>query len=330
MTAYAIVKHRLFDIRLIVARAVSYSILIAAIAILYSVVLFVGATYIFKTTVDSRILWAGIVFTTIIALSFQLLRAVATKLTDRIFFKGRYSSEKLLSNLTHIMAETIEINELTGKILKTLTEKMRITKAAFLMIDKHKITSTQSFGYEDHKFAYLELEALFHQYVAAYHYFIFEDLTDKSIKKIFRKLDISAAIPIRVEDSEVAILILGPKLSGEMYNKQDINLLDVFAPEAGIAIQNAKAYEKIKRFNKELEARVEERTHQLKESTEREIAKAKDITRLKDEFVFVATHELKAPVTAIRGFLELTEGATKDFPKDVRQNQSQPSFLFNT
>lgn len=54
-----------------------------------------------------------------------------------------------------------------------------------------------------------------------------------------------------------------------------------------------------------LEDRVRERTRALEESTRRELAQAKELSRLKDEFVFIATHELRAPVTTLSWSLEL-------------------------
>ena len=58
----------------------------------------------------------------------------------------------------------------------------------------------------------------------------------------------------------------------------------------------------------------------LEISKEQELQKAKEVAKLKDEFVFFAVHELKTPIVAIRGFLELTEDAQKNFPKDIQRN----------
>jgi len=69
-----------------------------------------------------------------------------------------------------------------------------------------------------------------------------------------------------------------------------------------------------------IEKKVWERSAKLEESTKRQIEQAEKIVRLKDEFIFVAAHELRAPVGAIRGFLELVKEATDNFPKDVREN----------
>ncbi|HRY62715.1 MAG TPA: ATP-binding protein [Candidatus Paceibacterota bacterium] len=58
----------------------------------------------------------------------------------------------------------------------------------------------------------------------------------------------------------------------------------------------------------------------LKESHEREMEKARTEAKLRDEFVFVAAHELRTPITAIRGFLELVGDVEVNFPKDVQDD----------
>lgn len=56
----------------------------------------------------------------------------------------------------------------------------------------------------------------------------------------------------------------------------------------------------------------------LRESNKRELEKAMSVAKLKDEFVFVAAHELRTPITAIKGFLELVSEAEGNFPTDVQ------------
>lgn len=54
-----------------------------------------------------------------------------------------------------------------------------------------------------------------------------------------------------------------------------------------------------------LEEKVKERTKALEESTKRELEKAAEVSRLKDEFVFIAAHELRLPAFVIKGNAEL-------------------------
>lgn len=90
-------------------------------------------------------------------------------------------------------------------------------------------------------------------------------------------------------------------------------------------IKEIESREKMEKLAESLESTnsfLKDRTEQLEISKAQELAKAKEVARLKDEFVFLATHELRTPVTAIRGFLELTEGSKKNFPKDLQKNLS--------
>lgn len=53
-----------------------------------------------------------------------------------------------------------------------------------------------------------------------------------------------------------------------------------------------------------LENKVRDRTKDLEEAQRKEIERQSDILKLKDEFLFVAAHELRTPVTSIRWSLE--------------------------
>lgn len=66
--------------------------------------------------------------------------------------------------------------------------------------------------------------------------------------------------------------------------------------------------------------RLAESAKALKESHEREMEKTRVEAKLRDEFVFIAAHELRTPITAIRGFLELVEDVQGTFPSDVQED----------
>jgi signal transduction histidine kinase len=319
MTAYAIIRHRLLDIRLILARAISFIIFTLFCAIIYILILFVGFQKVFHLEVDFFIGAVALLIALLAALTFQPILRWLRHITNKTFFKDNYDSNELLGKLTRIMAQSIDLQYMTITILDLLVKEMHLTKSAFLIVKNDKIINTASVNYQKKELISPKMQELFTKHLKLQP-FIFEETREGKLKEIFRSFDISLSIPIKVDKVNIAVLILGPKLSGEIYNVQDINLLTIFSSQAGIAIQNAQSYEEIKKFSKELEKRVEERTHQLKDAQERELAKARDIARLKDEFVFIASHELRTPVTAIRGFLDLVSNAMKDYPKDIKEN----------
>ena len=86
---------------------------------------------------------------------------------------------------------------------------------------------------------------------------------------------------------------------------------------------------KLEAYAGTLEKRVVERTRKLVESTKKQVAQAEELARLKDEFVFVAAHELKSPITRLRWILdkffstkELQEKATPEMADIMDKIQS--------
>jgi len=75
--------------------------------------------------------------------------------------------------------------------------------------------------------------------------------------------------------------------------------------------QKELAEAEVYRLNVELQQRVDERTRELREKAEALTAaneQLKELDRLKSEFVSLVSHELRAPLTNVRGAIELMEG----------------------
>jgi len=313
MTAYAIIRHRFLDIRVLVARTTSYSLLLFSLIGIYT-----GAIFTLSEFAPSGLnrSYIYMLLALVVAFSFDPLKVFLEKATDKVFFKGRYDTEELLSELTHIMASEINIQRLSTKLLKKLNSDIRLTKGAFILVDKDSTIGVESVGF-DQEIPLID-KKLTNLAYGKNQLYIFEELTDEKMKNLFRKLDITAAIPLEVKDKPIGLLVLGPKASGEIYSNQDIEVLEILAPQAAVALQNAQSYRAIQEFSRTLEHKVEERTKELKETQVRELAKAKELLKLKDEFVFIATHDLRTPVTAIRGFVELIQESKPKFTYEVK------------
>jgi len=317
---YAIAKFRFLDMRLVLARAAAYLFFIAICCGVYALVVFGILARFFGVNIDPTNAWSALGIAVFAALSFQPLLRILRRVTNKLFYKNYTDTEKLLGESTHTMAQTIELSSLSMAMLNLLMKKLSISKGALMIFDKDKVIETFTSGYDKSVVTTPDFEKSIAKYVKSHSIIIYEEIPENNVKKFFRDSDISIAIPMKVKNSVVAILLLGSKLTGEVYGSQDIDFLAIFAPEAGIAVQNAKSYEQIRQFNISLEKKVEERTHQLKSSQMRELAKARDLAKLKDEFVFIASHELRTPVTAIRGFLQMVKADTKTLPASVKEN----------
>lgn len=94
----------------------------------------------------------------------------------------------------------------------------------------------------------------------------------------------------------------------------------------------------LQQSNLELGHKVKERTQKLEKSHQRALKKEKQLQELKDEFVFIAAHELRNPITAIKWQLELLKDShvlkslsseQKQILQEIEQDNQQLISLVN-
>jgi signal transduction histidine kinase len=100
---------------------------------------------------------------------------------------------------------------------------------------------------------------------------------------------------------------VGADRGAQRCSQEDLELLITLASHIAVAIDNAQAYRQLEKLTLTLERRVQERTQELQTANE----KLQELDRLKSAFVSIASHELRTPMTSIKGYVEnMLEGLT--------------------
>ncbi len=87
------------------------------------------------------------------------------------------------------------------------------------------------------------------------------------------------------------------------FTHDDSLLVSTFALQAAIAIENAHLYERLTRFNQQLEEQVNRRTDELNKA----LQSLERLDRQKSDFISVAAHELRTPLTVMKGYTSMLE-----------------------
>jgi signal transduction histidine kinase len=113
-TGIAMLRHRLFDIDLVISRTVVYGVLAAFVTVMYlGIVVGVGAV------VGSRQnLLLSVVATALIALAFQPMRERARRLANRLVYGKRATPYEVMSGFAERMAGTYSLDEVLPRMAR--------------------------------------------------------------------------------------------------------------------------------------------------------------------------------------------------------------------
>ena len=101
LIAYAILKHRLMDIKIVIRKTLLYSVLASIFTGLYLSILFFAAN-IFQSLLGIKIFLIAAVFLFAFAILFQPLKNKVQEIIDKLFFKSRYEYQNTLKNLSNV------------------------------------------------------------------------------------------------------------------------------------------------------------------------------------------------------------------------------------
>lgn len=284
--AYTIIKHKLLDTREAVARSVTYIFTLSAVLLVYSVPMILVTRYILNIKLSSTAVVFFIGATFLIASAFQPIKYFFNKLSNRLFFQEYFDPQLTLDKLGNALISSANLKDILDKSKNLLSEALKPSKIDYLI---------SNIGNDKEDKEILEILDKSNLYLINT-----EDDTSP-ISTELKKRGYTLSIRIRTKDQNLGYLLIGYRKSGNLYSFADIRFLTIAVDEIAISLQNAINYVKIEKFNQELKLEIDEATSKLKSANQR--LRVED--QNKDDFISMASHQLRTPLTSVKGYLSM-------------------------
>lgn len=252
LISYAILRHQLLDIKVIIRKSILYSVPTVIIGTIYFLIISLALNFI-QTNSDLELFGFSLLVAILTALVAQPFRDKAQSIIDRFFFREKYDSSLMLQRLSSRTALVLDLDQVTNMILKDLTETLHIQNAAFFL--------RRGRGAGFYLSAQVGLQPFTKIRMSENHPIALWLASHKTVlnkneldvlpyfKSLWRKerddlerLNGELFIPLLVKTELVGIFVIGPKRSEQGYSMDDQLTLTTLANQTAVAIENARLY----------------------------------------------------------------------------------------
>jgi signal transduction histidine kinase len=258
MIAHAIIRYRFMNVQLVFRRSIVYFVAtIVAGALLVSMLL--GADKLTGGTADDAPLEVQVVVGLMVAIAFRPLKDRIQIWLDRYVYRETYDYQKTIRDASTSIASILDL----GSVLNYLCDMTtRIFRPDVVIVfihdpgsDTFEVAAHNSFAERGKNFRLSPLtpdSPLPFFLSSSEGYLLYDKRKQTTFKPQLdraemhlRELRGELAFPMFSEGQLTGFLVLGSKLSGDIYFPDDVELLSTLVSQAAIAVKNAQLYRQV-------------------------------------------------------------------------------------
>ncbi len=316
IAAYAVITHRLPDIRHAIRRMMSY-LLITLITFGIYLAGIVTLQSLFQTVPGYNPILAGAAMALILVIVSQSLLRLVQRVVNWLIFGTGYESSQILSAYGLSVSNILDLERLATVAIDLIHKTLGSQRGSLFIVHhtlepnndevfilqgvkgaKEKVPPPIKLAGNSPVTHFLQQE---HRPLTQYDIDLrsrFHD-TSEAERAWFSDLGMDVYVPIHAKDVWIGLLALGPKVSGDRYFKADRTLLTTLADQTAVALENARLVEDLKNLNIDIE-----RAYSDLDWANRRM---QELDKLKSAFIGVITHELRTPFANTMFSLEVLE-----------------------
>jgi signal transduction histidine kinase len=304
----AIVRFRLFDIGILAKRVVLYGLTAAAFA---PVVFFtVTAIDTLPITAQFTIVFGAFVIT------FPLL-AKLQRACDGFIMRRQHGVRDALLSLSKEMASLLDVHRLGDTLTRALVANIPVSHATLHLYDAATGASmpmSQAVSPDtDGSAPEMDLEPVVALWLRVtcktlvVDQISFQSIVDRRLRAALAELEtagVALMVPLLLDGELAAVLMLGEKVSREVFTSSEIELIEMLMAHTAIALKNSRLYQSVHEQMAELQR------------TQQQLVQSAKLAAIGELAAGVA-HEINNPLTVVLGYAELL---LRDVPEGSRDH----------
>jgi two-component system NtrC family sensor kinase len=244
--AYAVVKHRLMDVELIVRRALG---VVLAVAVLVGVALLTaGLTDVLWEEPHNTVI--ALLSALVAVLLFTPVKSRVQEALERLFYRERYSSRKALVRLSEDLNADLDLERTSDRLLQGVGAALGLREmAVFLPAPDGGFDPFRARGVPRSAETRLADESLLSSLEAGHAVDVESNPEDHPT---LARLGLGWLFPCRVKGEVIAVLGVGRKDGLDPLNSEEVDTLKTLAAQAATAIMNGQLYRSLRSQAEEL------------------------------------------------------------------------------
>ncbi|MFC1613348.1 ATP-binding protein [Patescibacteria group bacterium] len=313
--AYAITRYRLMDIRIVIRKSFIYFL-----AAVFSYCFFYFTAWMLISMFGSIYATGAFLFGIIIALVFSVLFFSVEKfirfIANKYFFSALYSQHETLRQVSKKLTAIVDVKDLINNVNDVIRQTLAVDKITFILKNKKRDSykTYKQTGFKNGDIEILIKNKKIINYLSKnVAPLAIEEISNKNILGLKEKMeiaDVALLLPLPTKHGLQGLIVLGAKVNNDSFSKEDIELLRMLANQTALAVENASLYDGMENI-------IEKQTRAIREKN----VKLKKLLGMKTEFLHIASHQLRTPVSAIKGLVSMFQEG--DFDKEDKKTKKR-------